>query len=615
MMKRITTVIAFIISLSLQVLAQDQLNKMQLADNLFERNEYIKSLNIYLELAEKNHPELHAIERVADCYRLMNDYDKAEIWYKNAIAYPEAQIINHLYYAEMLHRNKKFKEARDEYKFYADYDNADILPFKLAMVDSAQKWIKTPSPAYVLQNEQKFNTEFSEWGLNYLDQSTFVFTSDRKIIDKKKQVNSSNSDVYYKLYKTEGDSIAPIALKVKDNPIFTGNYHVGPIAVTANGDTAYITVTTTVPKSKLLVDKKSIGTVQNLFTRRLQLVIATKVKGEWANFKNFAYNNVKEYSVGHAALAKNGSIIYFASDMPEGVGGTDLWYCLKKADGTWDTPLNCGQEINTKDNETFPTLSANGKNLYFSSNGLPGMGGLDIFKAIGQQATWSKPINLKYPLNSTSDDFYYLTKNDTTGYISSNREGGKGSDDIYSFGYDKAKSQETPVVLAKASVPKDGAATPALTNAAVPSSSAIGNAAKGAAVLSPQPSSAVVALKKGEGIILNNIYYDVNKSNIREDAAEELDRLAEVLEEHPTIRLEISSHTDSRAPSTYNLMLSRRRADAAVAYLVKKGIAADRLVAIGYGDTRLLNNCQKGEYCTEDEHQINRRTELHILEE
>ncbi|MES2808613.1 MAG: OmpA family protein [Bacteroidota bacterium] len=622
-MKRIITVIIFTISLSLQALAQDQLTKMQLADNLFDRDEYFKSLSIYLELAKKNQPKLHAVERVAECYRLMNDYDNAEIWYKKAVDYPEAQIIDHFYYAEMLHRNKKFKEARDEYKIYADYENAEILPFKTAMVDSAQKWMKTPSPAYALQNEQKFNTKYSDWGLNYLDKSVLVFTSDRKVSEKQKEVNSRNGDGYYKLYKAEGDVIAPIVLAVKDNPIFTGNYHVGPIAVTTGGDTAYITVTTTVPKSKLLVDKKTIGTAQNLYTRRLQLVIATKIGGQWANFKNFSYNNVKEYSVGHAALANNGSVIYFASDMPEGEGGTDIWYCLKKADGTWDTPLNCGKVINTKENESFPTLSADGNSLYFSSNGLPGMGGLDIFRSAGKQAAWSKPVNLKYPLNSTSDDFYYLTKNDTTGYISSNREGGKGSDDIYSFGYDRSKTTEPAVTIAQTNKPKDGAAAPApvVSNTVpaggvkVPASSAIGNAGKGATVPSPQPSSAIATLKKGEGIILNNIYYDVNKSNIRADAAEELDRLAEILKEHPSIRLEVGSHTDSRAPSTYNLMLSRRRADSAVAYLVKRGIAADRLVAIGYGDTRLLNKCQKGEFCSEDEHQINRRTEVHILQE
>ncbi|MFD2146635.1 hypothetical protein [Mucilaginibacter antarcticus] len=448
-MKRITTIILLTIGLSLNGSAQDQLNKMQLADNLFNRDEYFKSLSIYLDLAKKNQTKVHVVERAADCYRLMNDYDNAEVWYQKAVAYPDAQVIDHFYYAEMLLRNKKFKEARGEYKVYADYENAEILPLKLAAIDSAQKWIQNPSAAYILQNEQKFNSKYSDWGLNYLDKSEFIFISDRKTNAKQQAINASNGDGYYKLYKATDTVVTAVELKVKNNPIFSGNYHIGPIALTSSGDTAYITVTTTVPKSKLSIDDKTIGTAQTLYTRRLQLIVANKVNGEWTNFKNFSYNRVKEFSIGHAALAKNGSTLYFSSDMPEGEGGTDIWYCTKKADGNWDAPVNCGKLINTKENEAFPTLSADGKRLYFSSKGLPGMGGFDIFRADGKDAAWSMPVNLKYPLNSTSDDFYYSTSNDTTGYISSNREGGKGSDDIYSFNYDRTKSTDRPPFIAK----------------------------------------------------------------------------------------------------------------------------------------------------------------------
>jgi OOP family OmpA-OmpF porin len=611
MMKKVITILLFTISLITQAIAQEQLNKMQLADKLFERDEYFKSLSIYLKLAKKSQPKLHAVERVADCYRLMNDYDNAEIWYQKTLAFPEAQITDHFYYAEMLLRNKKFKEARSEYKIYGEYTNGEILPFKLATCDSAERWMKTPSAAFTIQNEQKFNGKFSDWGLSYLNETASIFASDRIIINKKNDINPRNGDGYFKLYITNDGVVAPLELKVTDNPTFTGKYHVGPIAFTPAGDTAYITVTTSVPQKKLLLDDKTIGTAQNLYTRRLQLITASKINGQWSNFKNFRYNNVREYSIGHAALSKGGNHIYFTSDMPNGEGGTDIWYCVKKLDGNWDVPVNCGKIINTKENESFPTLSADGKNLYFSSNGLPGMGGLDIFKVTGKELTWSNPINLKYPLNSTSDDFYYLAHTDTLGYFSSNREGGNGSDDIYAFSYDSSKNVINPdlgIDLTASGVkkPASTAPMPLITNS---------NRTPGSTVPSPQPSSAITNLKKGEGLILNNIYYDVNQSAIRADAAEELDRLAEVLKEHPTIRLEVSSHTDSRAPSTYNMRLSRKRADAAVAYLVKQGISPNRLVAVGYGDTKLLNNCEKGEYCTEDQHQLNRRTEVHILQE
>jgi outer membrane protein OmpA-like peptidoglycan-associated protein/tetratricopeptide (TPR) repeat protein len=590
-MKKITTLIILTISFLTRGSAQEQLNKMQLADNLFDRYEYFKSVAIYLDLANKSNPKLHAIERVADCYRLMNDYDKAEQWYQKTVGYPEAEAIDHYYYAELLLRNKKFGEAREQYKAYYALENADQLPFKLAACDSAQKWIKSPVERFTIKNEQKYNTKYSEWGLNFSGKTGFVFTSDRLVDDKKtkKKVYNRTGDGFFKMYKNEGDIIIPLELKTKDNPIFDANYHVGPMVFTNSGDTAYITITTTLPKSKLTLDYDARG-MQRLYTRRLQLIVATKVNGQWANFKNFQYNNIQEFSVGHATLSKNGNVIYFASDMTGGEGKTDIWYCVKQTDGEWAEPVNCGKLINTKDDEAFPNLSDDGV-LYYSSTGLPGMGGLDIFKSKGEKSSWAKPVNLKYPVNSTSDDFYFITRDSLSGYFSSNRENGKGNDDIYSFGYTPPPSSN----LALSGNPSNG--KPGLSGAPPP----------------PMPASAILTLKKGEGFILNNIYYDLNKFDIRADAAVELTKLATILREHPTIRIEVGSHTDARAPSVYNLGLSKKRAASAVNFLVNHGVSRNRLVAKGYGDTQLLNQCAKGEYCSEEDHQINRRTEIHVL--
>ncbi|MES2378170.1 MAG: OmpA family protein [Bacteroidota bacterium] len=589
-MKKITTLILLIISFLTHVTAQEQLNKMQLADNLFDRYEYFKSLAIYLDLANKNNPKLHAVERVANCYRLINDYDKAEEWYQKTVTYPEADAIDHYYYAELLLRNKKFNEAREQYKVYYALENADQLPFKLATCDSAQKWMKSPVALFTIKNEQKYNTKFSDWGLNYAGKTGFVFTSDRLVEDKKtqKKIYNRTGDGFFKLYQNDGDISVALELKTKNNPIFDANYHVGPMVLTNSGDTAYITITTTLPKNKLALDYDTRG-IQQLYTRRLQLIMATKVNGQWSNFKNFQYNNIKEYSIGHATLSKNGNVIYFTSDMPGGEGKTDIWYCVKQAGGEWAEPINCGKVINTKDDEAFPNLSDDGV-LYYSSTGLPGMGGLDIFKSKGEKSTWAKPVNLKYPVNSTSDDFYFITRDSLSGYFSSNREAGKGNDDIYSFGY-----TPPPTVLSTAlssTMPKSALSPPPAL-----------------------PASAILTLKKGEGFILNNIYYDLNKFDIRADAAVELTKLATILREHPSIRIEVGSHTDSRAPSAYNLILSNKRAASAVTFLVRHGVARNRLVAKGYGDTQLLNQCAKGEYCSEADHQVNRRTEIHVLSE
>jgi outer membrane protein OmpA-like peptidoglycan-associated protein/tetratricopeptide (TPR) repeat protein len=589
-MKKITTLIILTISFFTHVTAQEQLNKMQLADNLFDRYEYFKSVAIYLDLANKSNAKLHAVERVADCYRLMNDYDKAEEWYQKTVAFAEADAIDHYYYAELLLRNKKFNEAREQYKAYYALENSDQLPFKLAACDSAQKWMKSPVDLFSIKNEQKYNTKFSEWGLNYAGKTAFVFTSDRFVDDKKtkKAVSNRTGDGFFKVYHNEGDVTTPLELKTKNSPIFNAGYHVGPMVFTNSGDTAYLTITTTLPKSKLAIDNDVRG-IQQLYTRRLELVIAIKVNGQWSNFKNFQYNNLKEYSIGHASLSNNGNVIYFTSDMPGGEGKTDIWYCVKQPDGEWGEPVNCGKIINTKDDEAFPNLSDDGT-LYYSSTGLPGMGGLDIFKSRGEKSTWAKPVNLKYPVNSTSDDFYFITRDGLSGYFSSNREGGKGNDDIYSFNY-----TPPPPILSAAFSNKT--LKPALSVTPPPA----------------LPASTILTLKKGEGFILNNIYYDLNKSDIRPDAAIELNKLADILREHPSIRIEVGSHTDARAPSAYNLSLSNKRAASAVNFLVKHGVARNRLVPKGYGDTQLLNQCSKGEYCSEADHQVNRRTEIHIL--
>jgi outer membrane protein OmpA-like peptidoglycan-associated protein len=613
-MKKIAALFLLVTSLIANVKAQEQPNTKQQADNLFQRYEYFNALKIYKRLAEKSNADGLLVARVADCYRLMGDYNNAEEWYAKAIGFGENELVNHFYYAEVLLRNKKFSDAKEQYKLYYKDDKAQ-LAFKLATVDSAQKWMKNPSNKFAIHNQQKLNSKYSDWGLSNFGDNSYIFTSDRKISNNTKDTYYRNGDGYFNIYKAENNVVSLFELKTKGNPLFDIKYHVGPIVFTNSGDTAYITITTTVPRKKLPTDIKTPDNTQKLYTRRLELLIATKVKGEWASFKSFPYNNLTEYSVGNAALSKDGKVIYFTSDMPGGEGKTDIWYCAKKSNGDWDQPVNCGKSINTKEDESFPSIVDN--LLYFSSKGLPGMGGLDIFRAKGEKANWSKVINLKYPINSTSDDFYFITTKDKTkGFFSSNREGGQGNDDIYSFDHSTPPKDALPGDEQELA---NGTNAGNVANASPNSISGSKNNLDGKPgnnrVAAPQPVTAVLTLHKDESIILNNIYYDLDKWNIRPDAGAELRKLAAVLKQRPNIRLELSSYTDSRAPSSYNMVLSQKRAIAAVDYLVDLGINRNRLVPKGCGDTHLLNNCTKGEYCTEEEHQINRRTEVRIISE
>ncbi len=554
--------------------AQEQLSKKQLADKLFERYEYFKALNLYLPLANKNTPDVNVIERVADCYRLINDSKNAESWYSVALSHNKAADINIYYYAEALLRNNKLKEAKVQYQAYYDsVSEPEELQFKLATCDSAVKWMASTRKEYTVNLEKKLNSVYADWGTSYCGQNGIVFSSDRvaEYDNSGKQTDNRTGNGFFKLYRANKDSVALLLIGKGSSKIFNGDYHVGPAVFNAAADTAWITITTTIPRSGLPVDKREKGSHQRLFTRRLMLVMATKTNGVWGGFKNFAYNNIKAYSVGHAALSPNGSLLYFTSDMPGGEGGTDIWYCQKQADGNWAKPVNCGVAINTRGNEAFPTVPWDGS-LEFASDGLPGMGGYDIFEAKGEKAGWSTPYNHRFPVNSTADDFCFLTSNSLSGYLSSNRSGGTGNDDIYTFKYINLSSPVKP------------AQPPIVT---VPTKS----------VFNPEDIHTI-------------IYYDLDKANIRQDAAAELDKLLLTLKQNPSVKIKLASYTDVRASGSYNIGLSKRRSNSVIEYLTEHGIERERLSAAWFGKTNLVADCQDRASCTENEHQLNRRTEI-----
>ncbi|GAA3959096.1 OmpA family protein [Mucilaginibacter dorajii] len=561
--------------------AQEQLSIKQQADKLFDRYEYFKSLQLYLKLAERKNADVKLMERVATCYRYINQYAEAGQWYERIIANPKAEKLSHYFYAEVLLRNQKFEQAKQQYRIYFTED-AGALALKLNDCDSAIVWMKQSS-AYKVTNAIAANTQSSDWGASYDGKTGIIFTSDRETGDGKTDNRTGNG--WFKLYEYDLTTKETKALIIDagNSPEFKGAYHVGPMALNAQGDTAYITLSTETASKNLPIDKR---TGQRLYTRRLQLVTACKKGDRWVICGGFAYNNVKQYSVGNAALSKNGRFLYFSSDMPGGLGKTDLWYCQKETDGSWAKPVNCGNKVNTKEEENFPFVDDNGV-LYYASKGLPGMGGYEIYTAIGSKANWSSPKNLKYPINSTSDDFNLITHDGLGGYLSSNRENGQGNDDIYEFA----------LVKDSIKIIKPLRSTP------------------GSVITSAVPSlpGSVTGLPAA-GYTTGIIYYDLDKSFIRPDAAAELNKLVDVLKQYPGLKVVLSSYCDSRASYLYNLALSQRRAKAAVAYLVKNGIAITRMTAKGYSKSNLVNQCADHVKCSETDHQLNRRTEIKVVQ-
>ncbi|MDN3581055.1 OmpA family protein [Mucilaginibacter flavus] len=579
-MKKFILICIWIMLAAKALTAQEQLSIKQQADKLFDRYEYFKSLKLYLKLADRKNADIKLFERVASCYRYINQYPEAEQWYERITANPKAEKLSHYFYAEVLLRNRKFDQAKQQYKIYFTND-AGALALKLNDCDSAMVWMKQ-STGYKVANTTAANTKSSDWGASYDGKTGIIFTSDRETSDGKTDNRTGNS--WFRLYEYDLNTkeTKELILDAGNNPEFKGAYHIGPMALNAGGDTAYITLSTETASKNLPIDKV---TRQKLYTRRLQLVTACKKDDRWVICGSFAYNNVKQYSVGNAVLSTDGKLLYFSSDMPGGFGKTDLWYCAKESDGSWAKPVNCGNKVNTKEEENFPFVDDN-VTLYYASKGLPGMGGYEIYAATGSKANWTSPKNLKYPINSTSDDFNLITRDGTSGYLSSNRENGQGNDDIYEFAFVKDSikiikplTPGTVVTSGKPSAPAPGSSLP------VPGSYTTGI-----------------------------IYYDLDKSFIRPDAAAELNKLADVLKRYPGLRVVLSSYCDSRASYLYNLALSQRRAKAAAIYLVKKGIAITRIAAKGYSKSNLVNQCVDNVKCSEADHQLNRRTEIKVVQ-
>lgn len=408
-----------------------------------------------------------------------------------------------------------------------------------------------------------------------------------------------------------------------------GPYHEGPAVVTPDGRTMYFT------RSNYMDRKlgKDASNTSHLKLFRAQL----DSTGKWSDIRSFAYNT-EDLSIGHPALSPDGKELFFASDRPGGFGGSDIWRSRDNGTG-WSEPENLGPTVNTPGNELFPTVS--GDVLYFSSTAHNNMGGLDIFETHQENGKWSEPKNMNAPINTSHDDFaFILEEGGRTGYLSSDRD---GSDRVYTFTmYEPTFSVDgivsdstmflpnTAVTLTELATMKD---TSVITgsdgkfNFPLKANSDYRIKAERSDLITSSRAISTKGLTRNDVIhvafgmehvvfdkpfALNSIYYDYDKWDLRPEATAELDKLAILCKENPDLNFELSSHTDSRGGDTYNLVLSDARANSAVNYLIQHGVNPDRIVAHGYGESVLVNKCHNGVKCSEEEHQMNRRTEFRI---
>ncbi|MBC7915005.1 MAG: OmpA family protein [Pyrinomonadaceae bacterium] len=613
------------------------------ANQYYEKYDYKLALDIYQKIMLKK-PTLEVAQKIANCYRFINDTEGAEKGYARVLAFAGADAINYKFYADALKQNGKFEEAKKSYLLYGQKlpSKAEEANRLANSTDVARMWTENVDGNVKITNEKALNSENSEFSLVKY-KNDFVLTSDRWFVKdasekKKAVVYGWTGNPYLKLYQVtkKGTSFS--------NILMTGlnqEYHTGPATFTASGDSVYFTVSES-PKGKKKKNSPIITSKKIYFSYR---------KGaDWVKPQPIPLNN-PNYSIQHPALSPNGAILYFASDRPGGVGGMDIYASQKQADGSWGNPVNCGPTINSSEDDVFPVMRQNGR-LYFASKGHIGMGGLDIYTAKGAYNEFEQAENLKAPINSPKDDFGIYFSDDLTGYLASNRKGGMGLDDIYSFAITPIKpvipfytiegevtDKSTGSVLSNVEVLLLNKTTnqkltsvsdvqgkfhfdlaPDMEYVVTGNQTDYYSKQEGSISTLGLKESTVFNVKfelersKDEYIVkLKNIYYNFNKWNIRADASVEMNKVVSFMNNMPNINIELRSHTDSRGKAIYNKWLSQKRAESAVNYLVNKGIGNSRLTAVGLGETELLNRCTNGIKCTLAEHQINRRTEFKVV--
>lgn len=646
-MRLLTFSVALLSSTSL-LFAQPE-KELEKANEMYKNFSYVDAIKIYERIAQKGFVNQEMLESLGNAYYYNAEYKKALPWY------------------EQLFQEGKYKVKPEYYYRYAqtlksvgDYTQADKMMAKFVELTNAndtraalfeenkdyQTVIKNNSGRFQLNNAS-INTENSEYGTAfYGDKIVFAGATDAR--KAKRGVSQWTGESFYDLYEAEHFDQKLGSRKPFSSSVNTQFNESTPV-FTKDGNTMYFT-------RNNYVNRKLGTDIEN--TILLKILRATKDKnGNWGNIVEVPFNS-DQYNVAHPALSPDEKYLYFASDMPGSFGNSDIFRVEILGDNQYGTPENLGNIINTAGRESFPYISKDNV-LYYSSDGIPGLGGLDIFAAkFNADGSTSKPVNIGMPGNSADDDFCFVFNSDSKiGFLTSNRPGGKGKDDIYSFHEDKpllfscqknikgiVKDAKTKAIIANAKVilsdkvmkevgkdqsKTDGTFTFEKVNCndshyylrgekeKYETAEVNVTVGKDEVVYEILLNPREVAIKKGMDLAkvfeIKEIKFDYNKADIRPDAAVELTKIVEVMREYPKMKIDIRSHTDSRGADSYNLKLSDRRAKATLEWIVKQGIDRKRLKAKGYGETRLVNGCSNGVPCTEEEHQENRRSEFIVV--
>ena len=621
-----------------------QQSKLNSADKKYDGYAYIDAIKTYERVADKGYKSEDLFKKLGNSYYFNSEFESAAKWYGELFAINTSPEAEYYYrYAQSLRSTGQTDKANKIMnEFNAKYKNDSRGKLYKEDVNYLDE-IKANSGRYKIE-DAGINSKYSDYG-SFVYNNKIYFASARDTGNFSQRRHKWTGEYYTNIYSANIDPQNSAAVKPdKFKTALNTKFHESTPVFTKDGNTVYFT------RNNYIDGKK--GKDDNKITL-IKLYKATLENGKWTKITALPFTS-DNYSTAHPALSLDEKTLYFASDMPGSIGQSDIYKVSINSDGSFGTPQNLGKPINTEGKETFPYVTSENE-IYFASDGHPGLGGLDVFVGqIEENGTVSDIQNLGNDINSPKDDFAYIIDPvSRQGYFSSNKDGGMGSDDIYKFLeikrlkclqelYGVITDSENGVVLPGSKVTlyeNQKIKNSTVSNTAGQYSFAV-ECGKTYSVRAEKPDYATkevditiaktngktnlpIALDKsvckvavgddlGKCFGIKMIYFDLDKSNIRTEAALDLEKILDVLNQNPTMKLDIRSHTDSRASHQYNEALSDRRAKSTISWLIQNGVAKNRLTGKGYGETQLVNQCSDGVNCTEEEHQMNRRSEFII---
>jgi outer membrane protein OmpA-like peptidoglycan-associated protein/tetratricopeptide (TPR) repeat protein len=639
--------IIYLVLLTITTLSSySQAGRVAKAEKDYNKYAYIDAIKTYERIYEKGYKSDDMLLKLGNAYYFNAELEKAAKYYTELYTSKEDQDAEFYYrYAQSLRATKDYTKAdamMDKFNAKSGNDSRGKL---FAKNRDYLAEIQKNSGRYTIENAG-INSEYSDYGPAYMG-TKVIFSSARDTGNFSKRKHTWTGQNFTNLYGADLSDDGTLGAVDKFGKKLNSKFHESTPAFSKDGKTVYFTRNNFLDKRGYDANKVTL----------LKIYKATLVEDKWTDITELPFNG-DAFQTAHPALSPDGKTMYFASDREGTIGKSDIFKVKINDDGSFGEPVNAGPAINTEGRETFPFVTAKNE-LYFASDGQPGLGGLDIFIAqIKEDGSIKEALNVGAEANSPKDDFALIINTDTNkGFLSSNRDGGNGSDDIYKFVEKKPiwckqslfgviTDEDTKLPLANVKVTlsdeKFNKIKETTTDAAgkyeftevecgkkyyvkaeledytTKEPAVILKDENGETELNIELKTTVKKVNIGDDLgktlALKIIYFDLDKWNIRPDATLELVKVLAVLEQYPKMKINIRSHTDCRATADYNDKLSKNRAKSTKDWLIKSGIAADRLTSEGLGEKELINKCADNVQCTEEEHQLNRRSEFIITD-